>query len=136
MTRRLRRPHLAALLLVPALTLTACGGGGGDDKSDTAQPPAAADSATPSTGSSSSTSGGTTSGNGGSGGGQQLPANSPVKPGMTKAPKQVVSSFALCMRKHGFNVPNDVKSWKPPAGTDKAKAQAAMADCFNKMVGN
>lgn len=134
MTRRLGRPHLAALLLVPALTLTACGGGG-DDKTEGAQPPAAgASSPSSSTGTPSNSSGGTTSGNGGSNP-QELPANSPVKPGMTKAPKKVVSAFAACMRKHGFNVPDDVKSWKPPAGTDKAKAQAAMADCFGKMTG-
>jgi hypothetical protein len=131
-TRILGRPQLAALLLVPALTLTACGGGGGDDKTEGAQPPSATSSSSGTTSGTGGT-GGTTSGSNGSG--QQLPANSPVKPGMTKAPKKVVSAFATCMRKHGFNVPNDVKSYKPPANADKAKLQAAMADCFGKMTG-
>ncbi|MEU6746321.1 hypothetical protein ABZ914_08875, partial [Spirillospora sp. NPDC046719] len=48
----------------------------------------------------------------------------------TTAPSKTVTAFARCMRAHGVDVPDNVSTWTPPPGADKAKTQAALLACM------
>lgn len=109
----MNRLHLAALLLVPALALTACGGGGGEpEPSGSAQagatnPPAAAPGA----------------GDSAKGGAAKAPARAP-----TSAPPKVVNAFVACMRKRGVKVPEDTTGWRPDP--QDGRTQKALMACM------
>lgn len=109
----MNRRHLAAVLLVPALALTACGGDG-DGAEPTAVPlPASSPPIGPPTGGGSST--------GGSG-------ETPATP--SAVPSKVVNAFVACMRKRGVKVPDDVGTWKPDP--QDGRTQKALMACIGR----
>lgn len=106
----MNRCHLAALLLAPALALTACGGDGAE--------PAA--SAPPNTGTpSTAPSGGGDAPTGGS--------NTAPKP-PSSAPSKVVNAFVACMREQGVKVPEDPSTWQPDP--QNGRTQKALVTCM------
>ncbi|HLV75602.1 hypothetical protein FHX41_0341 [Actinomadura hallensis] len=111
--------HLAALLLVPALALTACGGDGGDPE------PAASEqtlSQTPSA-APSGASGDDRDGAPGGGGGA-----TPALP--SAVPSKVVNAFVACMREQGVKVPEDVGNWRPDP--QDGRTQKALMACIGR----
>ncbi len=119
----MNRRHLAALLLVPALALTAACGGG-DDDGDAAEP---TPSAQATTGGGAPVPAGSDAGNSAKGGAEKAPAGVP-----TSAPPKVVNAFVACMREHGVKVPEDTSTWKPDA--QDGRTQKALLACM-KSVG-
>jgi hypothetical protein len=112
------RRHLAALLLVPALALTAACGGG-DDGDDPAPTP----SAQAPTGGGASAPAGADSGGASTGGTSRAPGGAP-----SAAPSKVVSAFVDCMRRHGVKVPQDTSTWRPDA--QDGRTQKALLACM------
>jgi len=110
------RAHIAVLLLVPALAVSACGGGGNSTSSSKA--PTAPSSTAP--GAPGVTPGGT--------------PNNTTGPTATTAPPAVVNAFKDCMTKHGIKMPPPGQSFSPPPGYDPKKAQLAFAACMKSMA--
>ena len=110
----MNRRHLAALLVVPALALTACGGDGdgGPEPAPPAQPGTGAPSVAPS----------------GSGGVPDGPGATSGTP--SAAPSKIVSDFVACMREHGVDVPDDPRDWTPDA--QDAETQKALMACVGR----
>ncbi|MFG2087476.1 MULTISPECIES: hypothetical protein [unclassified Spirillospora] len=103
----MNRRHLAAVLLVPALALTACGGDGGAEP--TAAPlPASSTPVAPPTG--------------------EGPGEAPGTP--SAVPSKVVNAFVACMRKQGVEVPDDVRTWKPDPQDERT--QKALMACIGR----
>jgi hypothetical protein len=44
----------------------------------------------------------------------------------------VVTAFAACMRRHGVAVPDNVRTWTPPPGSD-AETQVALLACMESL---
>ncbi|MEU8803356.1 hypothetical protein [Spirillospora sp. NPDC048819] len=111
----MNRRHLAAVLLVPALALTACGGDGdGAEPTATPQPTSSPSTAPPAGGDGSSTGGG-----------------SGTTPGTPSAvPTEVVNAFVECMRKQGVKVPDDVSTWQP--NPQDGRTQKALMACIGR----
>ncbi|NKZ08961.1 hypothetical protein [Actinomadura latina] len=114
----MNRRHLAALLLVPALALTAACGGG-DDGAD----PKPTASAQPTAGDRSSAPGGSDAGDSSQGGAKQAPGGVP-----SSAPAKVVNAFVACMREHGVKVPENTSTWQPDA--QDGRTQKALIACM------
>ena len=111
----MNRRHLAVLLLVPALALSACGGDGDPEPTPSAQPTAESPAATPS--------GDTGGGDSSTGGG--------ATPGLPSAvPSKVVNAFVACMRKQGVKVPEDVTTWQPDP--QDGRTQKALMACIGR----
>ncbi|MFS2294904.1 MAG: hypothetical protein FWJ90_19785 [Actinomadura sp.] len=112
--------HLAVLLLVPALALTACGGDGGDpEPAASAQTALETPSAAPSGGSGADRGG--APGSGGTGATPALPS---------AVPSEVVNAFVACMRKQGVKVPGDVENWRPDP--QDGRTQKALMACIGR----
>ncbi|MFB4305442.1 hypothetical protein [Actinomadura sp. GTD37] len=110
----MNRRHLAALLLVPALALTACGGDDGDGAKPTA-------SASATTGGEASAPGG--AGDSAQGGAVKAPGGVP-----SSAPPKVVNAFVACMRKQGVKMPSDTSTWRPDP--QDGRTQKALMTCM------
>ncbi|MEU8117729.1 hypothetical protein AB0C21_03360 [Spirillospora sp. NPDC049024] len=110
----MNRLHLAALLLVPALALTACGGDGGNPKPTA---PAQADATASAPDDSSG------AGDSAKGGSAKAPAGAP-----TSAPPKAVNAFVACMRKQGVKVPKDTTGWRPDP--QDGRTQKALMACM------
>ncbi|WP_165959225.1 hypothetical protein [Actinomadura sp. KC345] len=108
----MNRRRLAALLVVPALALTACGGDGGPEPSPPAQPAPGTPSVAPS----------------GAGGGTGGPGATPGAPSAARS--KIVNDFVACMRKHGVDIPDDPRDWTPD-GQD-ADTQKALMACIGR----
>jgi len=111
------RRHLAALLLVPALALTAACGGGDDGK---AKPSASAQATT---GGGASAPAGAGAGDSAQGGSAKAPGGAP-----SSAPPKVVNAFVACMRKQGVKMPNDTSTWRPDP--QDGRTQKALLTCM------
>ncbi|SNS22764.1 hypothetical protein [Actinomadura mexicana] len=109
----MNRLHLAALLLVPALALSACGGDGEKPKPSA---PAQAEVSDP-------PSGAPGAGDSAKGGSAKAPAGVP-----TSAPPKVVNAFVACMRKRGVKVPKDTTGWRPDP--QDGRTQKALMACM------
>jgi hypothetical protein len=109
---------VAALLLVPALALTAACGGG-DDGAD----PKPTASAQATTGSPPAAPSGAAGGDSTGGGAEKAPAGAP-----SSATPQVVNAFLTCMRKHGVKVPENTSTWRPDA--QDGRTQKALMACM------
>ncbi|WP_192809242.1 hypothetical protein [Actinomadura montaniterrae] len=126
----MNRRRLAALLLAPALSLTACGGGG-DGKSDSSSssapnPEVSVGITVPSSPGGS----GGPGGGGGSAGGGTGGSGTPGGAAPSSAPTKVVNDFVACMRAHGVKVPDDVSHWQPTPGPGDTHMQAALLACM------
>ncbi|TDB97458.1 hypothetical protein [Actinomadura sp. 7K534] len=111
----MNRRHLAVLLLVPALALSACGGDGGPEPTPSAQPTAESPAATPS----------------GDAGGGDSSTGGGATPGLPSAvPSKVVNAFVACMRKQGVKVPQDVTTWQPDP--QDGRTQKALMACIGR----
>ncbi|TDC81170.1 hypothetical protein [Actinomadura sp. 7K507] len=110
----MRRRHLAALLLVPALALTGCGSDGEPDPTPSAQTPTDTPATAPSGAGST----------GGSGATPSVP---------TAIPSKILNDFVTCMRKHGVDVPDDPRNWTPDA--QDSKTQKALMACIGRSGG-
>jgi hypothetical protein len=108
------RRHLAALLLAPALALTACGDGKDPEPTGSAQATGRNPSSVP------PDAGGGDSSKGGSG---TAPRGVP-----SSAPPKVVNAFVACMRKEGVKVPADVSGWQPDP--QDGRTQKALMKCM------
>ncbi|MBX6769637.1 MAG: hypothetical protein IRY90_21220 [Actinomadura rubrobrunea] len=132
MTRATVRRHATALLLAPALALTACGGEDGEG-GDAAPPPAV--STSPGTASSptasSPTSSTETAAPTGTPGGRVAGHTSrrPAAPAPTVTPS-AYRTLASCLERHGVELPAPGQATAPPPGFDPVKAQEALKDCM------
>ncbi|GGT71932.1 hypothetical protein [Actinomadura citrea] len=109
----MNRLHLAALLLVPALALTACGGDGGKPRPSAPARAEATDSPSDAPG----------AGDSARGGSAKAPAGVP-----TSAPPKVVNAFVACMRRQGVKVPKDTTGWRPDP--QDGRTQKALMACM------
>lgn len=138
------RTRPAALLLAATLALTAgCGGNGeGNGGLDPAtSPPASANSPSPGSASPGSAAPDGTATpsppspdsrrSGSPAQGSPAPAPQAARP--TTAPPKVVTAFAACMRRHGVNVPDNVRTWTPPPNSD-AETQLALLTCMQSLT--
>ncbi|RAY15640.1 hypothetical protein DPM19_07565 [Actinomadura craniellae] len=112
------RRHAAALVLLPALTLTACGG----DDTSSAPPPSA-------TGAPSAPAAGSAPAPGASGGTTGPRSVAPVPPQPTE-----LRALTACMRKEGINIPEPPQTWSPPPGFDMRKGQIALQKCMKQLA--
>jgi hypothetical protein len=108
-----KRRHLAALLLVPALALTACGGDGKSPGSAASAQATARNQGTapPDAGDASK------------GGSKTAPGGVP-----SSAPPKVVNAWVACMRKQGVKVPKDTGNWRPDS--QDGRTQKALMACM------
>lgn len=123
----LRRTALAAgMLLVPALTLIGCSDdaepGASSPQSSPASSPAPATAPTP----------GRSPAPSASPGARSAPPALPPAPAATDP--AALHAFTVCMRRHGYDIPDPPQTWSPPAGFDANKAQAAMQKCVAVMT--
>lgn len=121
------RRRVPVLLLVPALTVAACGGGGDGGDRATVPPrpvtsgpasvpgPAATTPAGPGTGANPARPGGS------------VPPESTVPGG---PPPSALNAFVACMRRHGVHVPEPGRPATSPPAQDPAKTQSALKACI------
>ncbi|MFA1542437.1 hypothetical protein [Actinomadura monticuli] len=111
----MNRRHLAALLLVPALAMTAACGGGDEAKPSTSR---------------QATTGGEASAPAGAGAGDSAQGGAVKAPGAapSSAPPKVVNAFVACMRKQGVKMPNDTSTWRPDP--QDGRTQKALLTCM------
>ncbi|GLW67211.1 hypothetical protein Arub01_54540 [Actinomadura rubrobrunea] len=135
MTHATVRRHATALLLVPALALTACGGEDGEG-GDTAPLPVASTSpgTAPSPAASSPTSLPETAAStaaatpGGRAAGQV--SRRPAAPTVTPSAYRTLAS---CLERHGVDLPDPGQATAPPPGFDPFKAQEALKKCMKDL---
>jgi len=138
------RRHAMALLVVPALALTACGGGddGADGGGADAAPPTAASSAAPSgaaSGAASAPAPGSPSASAGAatpGGTPRAAAGTEAAPRRRATPTVTPSAYktlAACLEKQGVKLPDPGQATAPPPGFDPVKAQDAFKICMESL---